>query len=501
VLNLRDRVTPSAISDKVHYPVRQFITAGRANEPVPDRSVFKEAFLDILEGRDREPIPDGYLTGEELGLYLKNKVPEYNPMQHPQYGKIRDPRLDKGDFVFVLAKSGGALIEKPSKKATLRVRANVSGATVYLDGVEKGVAPITIDEIAPGRYRVRVFKERYEPYEERVMVSPGKELEVRAYLEREVTTGSISLSGTPEGAKVYEDGYYSDRLPCTIEQVEPGRHTLTVKKPGYRDWEEKVRLAAGEMLNLEVNLEKEVLRVIEPGPGMESFTNIIGMEFVLIPSGEFKMGRPRRGRFRDTDERQHKVTISRPFYIQTSELTQAQWEAVIGNNPSHFKNCGEDCPVEGISWDDCQEFIRRLNQMEGTDKYRLPTEAEWEYACGAGNSTRFCFGDSDSQLGEYGWYVDNSGEQPHPVGQKEPNAWGLYDMHGNVWEWCQDWYKKKYPWRHTTDPKGPSHGLYRVTRGGGWFNEAMDCRSANRSSSPDYYGNYMIGFRLVRSLD
>ena len=137
ILNLRDRVVPQNISASVRYPVRQFITAGSANEPVPDHSIFKQAFLDLLERRDKEPIPDGYVTGEELGLYLKNKVPEYNPTQHPQYGKIRDIRLDKGDFIFQLAASSGAVVEEPARAAEgsmLSIQANISGARVLLDG-------------------------------------------------------------------------------------------------------------------------------------------------------------------------------------------------------------------------------------------------------------------------------------------------------------------------------------------------------------------------------
>ncbi len=509
VLNLRDRVTPSSISDKVQYPVRQFITAGRANEPVPDRSVFKETFLDILEGRDREPIPDGYLTGEELGLYLKSKVPQYNPMQHPQYGKIRDPRLDKGDFVFILAKSGGAVIQEPARpgeKATLRIRANVSGARVYLDGVEKGTTPFALDDILPGRYRLRVVKEGYGPYEEQVSVSPGKVLEVRTYLEPIVTTGSISLSGSPEGAKVYLDGYYSGRLPCRIERVEPGRHIVVVKKDGYQDLSEKVRVSVGETVRLEANLKQESKQVAEPGPGGERFKNSIGMEFVLIAAGNFEMGSPRSEKYRNKDERQHKVIVSRPFYVQTTEVTQGHWKAVMENNPSHFKDCGEDCPVESVSWYDCQEFIRRLNSMEGTDKYRLPTEAEWEYVCRAGSTAALANGGIeemgcgyDPNLDQMGWYCGNSGRRTHPVGQKDLNAWGLYDMHGNVWEWCQEWYEKKYPRGHVTDPQGPSSGSDRVNRGGGWLSYACNCRSAFRNSNYPSYGHYNLGFRLART--
>lgn len=236
-----------------------------------------------------------------------------------------------------------------------------------------------------------------------------------------------------------------------------------------------------------------------------SFTNSIGMKFVLISSGTFMMGSsPLNEPERFKDERQHRVTITKPFYMQTTEVTQDQWREVMGSNPSHFKDCGADCPVEGVSWNDAQEFIRKLNQKERADTYRLPTEAEWEYACRANSITRFCFGDSDGKLGEYAWYSGNSSLKTHSVGQKQPNAWGLYDMHGNVLEWCQD----RCEWKNgvvtdtyregIVDPLC-NKGSYRVLRGGGWFDNAMYCRSANRdNNSPGYWDNY-LGFRLART--
>ena len=167
----------------------------------------------------------------------------------------------------------------------------------------------------------------------------------------------------------------------------------------------------------------------------------------------------------------------------------------MGNNPSYFKNCGDDCPVEQVSWEDAQDFIRKLNAREGGSRYRLPTEAEWEVGCRGGSETPYANGKSLSLLG---WYDDNSGEKTHPVASKEPNAWGLYDMHGNVWEWCQDW-KGGYPSGHVTDPVGPSSGSFRVKRGGGWYYFARFCRSAYRDvSSPGLrYNN--LGLRLLRT--
>ena len=203
---------------------------------------------------------------------------------------------------------------------------------------------------------------------------------------------------------------------------------------------------------------------------------------------------------RDNDEQQHRVTLTKGFYMQTTEVTQGQWRVVMLNNPSYFKNCGDNCPVESISWDDCQKFIHKLNKLEGGNKYRLPTESEWEYACRAGRTTKFCFGDSgNSMLDEYAWHNDNSLQKTHSVAQKKPNDWCLYDMHGNVWEWCQDW-KVDYPSEHIINPKSPLFGSVRVVRGGSWYNDGNRyCRAANRRFRSPEFMNDSLGFRLVRT--
>ena len=191
--------------------------------------------------------------------------------------------------------------------------------------------------------------------------------------------------------------------------------------------------------------------------------------------------------------------------MQTTEVTQGQWKAVTGSNPSHFKNCGDHCPVEMVSWNDVQEFIKKLNQREGSGTYRLPTEAEWEYAARAGTTTAFANGDItvtycsyDSNLDTVGWYCYNSSNTTHPVAQKDPNAWGLYDMHGIVWEWCQDWYGN-YSSSSEINPTGPSGGSALVRRGGSWSSSARYCRSAFRGNyfPDDRYTN--LGFRLLRN--
>ncbi len=219
----------------------------------------------------------------------------------------------------------------------------------------------------------------------------------------------------------------------------------------------------------------------------------LNAKFVLIPAGTFMMGSPSGEPGRDNDETQHQVTISKSFYMQTTEVTQGQWKTVIGWNPSDFKKCGKDCPVESVSWNDAQEFIRKLNQKEGTDKYRLPTEAEWEYAARAGTIDA-----RSGALDEIAWYDKNSDGKTHPVGQKRPNAWGLNDMYGNVWEWVHDWYGE-YPTGPVTDPIGPESRTRRVFRGASCYDDTRYCRSARRKHLGPIYRLTGVGFRLVRT--
>jgi formylglycine-generating enzyme required for sulfatase activity len=232
----------------------------------------------------------------------------------------------------------------------------------------------------------------------------------------------------------------------------------------------------------------------------------VRIEMVVVPAGTFDMG----SNSGDADEKPvHRVTISKAYLMGKYEVTQGQWKAVMGKNPSHFTG-NDELPVEQVSWDECQEYIRRLNAKTGM-QFRLPTEAEWEYACRAGST-----GDWAGSLDSMGWYYENAGRsrlsdsswsaesmtnngnQTHPVGQKQPNGWGLFDMHGNVWEWCQDWYDENYYGRSPgTDPAGAVEGSNRVFRGGCWFDTAARCRSANLNRYTPASRGYDLGFRLA----
>jgi formylglycine-generating enzyme required for sulfatase activity len=240
------------------------------------------------------------------------------------------------------------------------------------------------------------------------------------------------------------------------------------------------------------------------------------MVFMRVPAGEFLMGSD-TGDSGETPV--HPVRISRPFYLSQHVVTQGQWQAVMGNNPS--RSTGDSgLPVENVSWNDVQDFIRRLNARGGLGApsgrsvlgrlfgsrraqeesvyYRLPTEAEWEYAARAGSTSAYSFGDDARQLGEYAWYFENAGGRTHLVGQKQPNAWGLHDMHGNVWEWVQDWYGP-YAAESVPDPQGQASGSLRGYRGGSCSNLASDCRSARRGYNAPGYRHVYLGVRLLRT--
>lgn len=247
-----------------------------------------------------------------------------------------------------------------------------------------------------------------------------------------------------------------------------------------------------------------MVEVLRPKLSRKIGVRISDAQFVYISPGTFVMGSPEHEPGRRSDEMQHEVTVTKGYFIQTTPVTQKQWEAVMGSNPSNFLQGGEECPVEGVSLNDCLEFIWRLNNKRNYP-YRLPTEAEWEYACRAGAATAFFNGEIteealwrfDPCLDKIGWYCGNSGKTTHPVAEKQPNAWGLYDMHGNVCEWCNDQYGE-YPMGSQFDPQGVTLGQGCVARGGSWQSESRDCRAARRFCySPNFRSNF-VGFRLVR---
>ncbi|MSR51339.1 MAG: WGR domain-containing protein [Gemmataceae bacterium] len=249
----------------------------------------------------------------------------------------------------------------------------------------------------------------------------------------------------------------------------------------------------GEITKVEKECEARSKALNKAWREEEDLGKGVKLEMVLIPAGKFVMGSPKKEDGRCDDETQHEVTLTKSYYMGKYEVTQEQWESVMGNNPSDTK--GTNLPVTHVSWNDCQEFIKKLNGIT-KGKYRLPTEAEWEYACRAGITTAYSFGDKITPKDAN--YDDSGIGDTVAVGSYKPNAFGLYDMHGNVWEWCEDW-KVNYPKGAVIDPKGPAKGEYRVLRGGSFGDSESGARSSlrNYNAPSGRYGN--LGFRLART--
>jgi formylglycine-generating enzyme required for sulfatase activity len=348
----------------------------------------------------------------------------------------------------------------------------------------------------------------------------------------ELLTGQLPFEGPP-GLVLGRIQFIEPPWPSALRtDLDPRLEAICLKAMAKRAedrYESMTEMAEAlrSVLNQRPRLKKSTRRGSEllacpvPVPRLVSTpsavigTNSIGMTLVLIPSGDFLMGSPDSDKDAFDDEKpQHRVAISRSFSLGAYPVTQEEYQRVMGQNPSEFEGSGR-LPVEMATWFDAVTFCNRLSEAEkrtpfykvtdlevsirGGDGYRLPTEAEWEYACRAGTTTRYSFGDDDDQLAEYTWYHGNSGGQTHPVGQKPPNTWGLYDMHGNVWEWCWDWYDaRSYGQSPVDDPSGPLRSTARVVRGGSWYRDPRNLRSADRYWHAPEDRRNCLGFRVAR---
>lgn len=337
----------------------------------------------------------------------------------------------------------------------------------------------------------------------------------RRYDVKTDSKGIWKWSLTIDGGKFEDRYYYSSTPTWKIEYRKEGFtfSNASMSRTTLRESHYMSYLPPTFTRVYDITAYVEATQIFNPNPISSSATitsgpaitlmisgyNKVPLEMRFIPAGTFVMGSSPNEKDRDFNESpQQQVTISQPFYLGVYEVTQEQWAAVMGTYPSRFGYVPTN-PVEQISWEDCQSFINKLNTM-GLGTFRLPTEAEWEYACRAGSTTRFPWGDDPgySILNQYAWYGESSTTgATHYVGQKRPNSWGLYDMHGNVWEWCNDWFADTYQTSYI-DPKGPATGMFRILRGGSWKYKAKDCRSARRGSSYPTSVDSETGFRLVR---
>ena len=485
VLNLRNRVTPSHITDRIKNPVRQFITAGRADEPVPDRSEFKKAFLNLLEGRVEEPTPDGYLTGVELGDYLYRTVPKFSQGQHPQHGKIHDQQLNTGDFVFVL--KGQDVSENSGIEldtiATLDITSTPSGATVYIDGEVIGITPLHDYQIDTGvrlekQVNVGLELSGYKSRVKKITLKGGQQFPWDVRFEK-LTTQSV-------------DPKYNSSVPQTIEEA---------RSPSPN------------------NISQTIL-------GKD------GAPMVLIPAGDFQMGHAGNA----TTSPVHTVYVD-AFYIDVHEVTVGQYNQFVretGHRPLHANisiySPTDRHPIVLVNWHDAMAYAQWAGK-------RLPTEAEWEKAARGGlvdkyhvwgdaelDGTQCNFADKNlskiwdkERRPEENWAdkdLDDGYAYTAPVGSYPPNGYGLYDMAGNAWEWCFDAYDENFyansPRRNPIadiiirngENNVMSVNKMRVARGASWYDAPRGVWVASRLgiSTERVKLSFNIGFRCVKSV-
>ena len=368
---------------------------------------------------------------------------------------------------------------------------NVSSASLYVDGVAYGAAS-GICHLKTGKHAILVKAADYPDYTQNITVNrQNRSFQIKMEKESEAEGYDVTFTCNVSSASLSVDGVAYGAASGTCH-LKTGTHSILVKAEDYLDYTQRITVNR-QSRSFQIVLEKKPVEVSYSNHTLRIGNIVYNMK--RVDGGTFTMGATSEMSKPSYDEKpKHQVTLS-SYSIGETEVTQALWQAVMGSNPSHFK--GDNLPVEQVSWDDCREFIRKLNTLTG-QRFRLPTEAEWEFAARGGNRSNHTQYSGSSRIEEVAWYEDNSGQKTHPVKTKKANELGLYDMTGNVREWCQDGYGK-YSKGAQNNPIGPGSGSYRVIRGGSWGNTPWYCRSSDRKCLALDACNYDLGLRLALS--
>lgn len=449
---------------------------------------------------------------------------EYSAML--PYGN-HDYKVEAGGYIsksgsFVIS-SGDMLpinVNLVSAMASITVTSPTPAVSLYVDKKPMGKVPWT-GNVKDGMHLIEVRKDGYRSQQRTIQLSQQQKMEV-AFDELTAIQGDLSVNYKPFGADIYVDGKKMGQSPRVFNGLLIGSHQVEVRKDGYITDNKTVTISEGQTTSLQGTLDEELIldengepvnrnsstsKIDKYASLLESakivsqtsstsynrdisipVKNGVSIEMVKVEAGTFMMGAtPEMQEPFDDEKPVHQVTLMNNYYMGKYEVTQALWQAVMGSNPSHFK--GDNLPVESVSWYDCQEFIEKLNKMTGR-KFRLPTECEWEYASRGGQNKRNCQYSGSNYLPKVAWYYKNSGSKTHPVGMKQVNELGIYDMSGNVWEWCQDLY--------ASFGGVTSEGKH-VVRGGSWNLDEWFCRSSCRCYSVSERQDFDTGLRLALS--
>lgn len=363
---------------------------------------------------------------------------------------------------------------------SLSIESTPSFAEVFLDDKVIGETPIFVPDISVGKHELRLAKQGYSEYSERIDISKDKSTQIQVSLNNSF---GVWFGCNIENARLTIDDQYVGNA-SGIYELTVGKHKILATAYGYQDYKRTI----------EVGEDKTNFTIIMRSLSPELMVNGIPLNMKWIGGGTFQMGLLPGKNNETINEQTASVTLSN-YCISETEVTQALWNAVMDSNPSI--NVGDDKPVENVSWNDCQEFIRKLNQITGKN-FRLPTEAEWEFAARGGNDGESWIYSGSNEINDVAWYVGNSNNSTSPVKRKKPNNLGLYDMSGNVYEWCNDWFGD-YDYNPQTDPQGPSSGKNRVVRGGGYQNSEGQCHVTKRQQGDPEKSSSSVGFRLALS--
>ena len=397
-----------------------------------------------------------------------------------------------------------------SAMASVSITCPTPAVSLYVDKKAVGNSPWS-GSLKEGMHLLEARKSGYRSQQKTIQLAQQQKLDV-TFGELVAIQGNLSVNYKPFGADVYVDGKKLGQSPRVFNGLLVGNHQVEVRKDGYATDRKIIAISEGQTASITGTLASYAVASSSSNTSgyssgsssMASASNAISIpvkdgisiEMVKVEAGTFMMGAT--SEMKDPyywEKPVHQVTLTNDYYMGKYEVTQALWQAVMGNNPSHFK--GDNLPVEKVSWNDCQEFISKLNSLTGR-KFRLPTEAEWEYAARGGKKSRGYQYSGSRKISDVAWYDGNSGSKTHPVGTKQANELGIYDMSGNVYEWCQDWHGS-YSSSSQTNPTGSDSGSSRVIRGGCWRSYALNCRLSFRFNiTPDDY-LYNLGLRLVLS--
>ena len=446
-----------------------------------------------IDGKPQEVSSDG-----EYSAMLAYGSHTYKVEAGGYISKSGSFTIGKGDMTPISVSLVSAL-------ATLSVSCPTPAVSLYVDKKSVGSLPWN-GNLKEGMHLLEVRKDGYRSQQKTIQLAQQQKLDV-AFDALSAIQGNLSVNFKPFGSDVYVDGVKVGQSPRVFNGVLVGNHNVEIRKSGYATSRQTVTISEGQTASISGSLTSSTSSSSANTLSSSGFSlsgnaltipvkNGISIEMVKVEAGSFNMGAtPEMENPYDSEKPVHRVTLTNNYYIGKYEVTQALWQAVMGSNPSYFK--GDDLPVEQVSWNDCQDFISKLNAMTGK-RFRLPSEAEWEYAArGAKKSRGYQYSGSNT-LGDVAWYYGNSGPKIHAVGTKQPNELGIYDMTGNVWEWCQDWFGS-YSNSPQTNPIGAASGSGRVYRGGSWGNSAGFCRSSCHFYDTPGYRDCYLGLRLVLS--